>query len=63
MSVEHCFNCDQDFDTDWFEECPHCDNLFQCDACQEMKSDCETVFIPSMGDYTRCEDCADAQPF
>ena len=25
MSVEFCHGCSRDFDTDWFEECPHCE--------------------------------------
>lgn len=61
MSVEYCFGCDRDFDTDYFAECPHCE-LFECDACGEMKPDCETIFIPAMGDYTQCQDCADGKP-
>ena len=61
MSVEHCFRCDRDYDTDYFAECPPCE-LFECDACGEMKPDCETIFIPAMGDYTKCQDCADGKP-
>ena len=25
MSVEFCHGCSREFDTDWFEECPHCE--------------------------------------
>lgn len=25
MSLEHCFKCDREYDTDFFEECPHCE--------------------------------------
>lgn len=63
MSMDFCHECSREYDTDYFTECPHCENdLFECDRCQEMKPDCETVWT-AIGDYTRCEDCSNVEPF
>ena len=59
MSMEHCYTCDHPFDTDYFAECPHCEELFECDQCGKMHHDVRTVFSPIMGDTSICGDCLD----
>lgn len=59
MSVEHCFECDLDFDTDFFTECPYHDDSgekWQCDYCHQMKSDVSPINT-QIGDADICEEC------
>lgn len=59
MSVEHCFECDLDFDTDFFEQCPCQSNseAWQCDYCGEMRKSVHTFTTDIMGDVTVCDEC------